>query len=268
MHPFKSYCPSGIQYLIGQFFVNYYQYKFDLYFTMTYWYHSAIFECNQSFPSTHKETIFYRTTKTKSKKDHNSAKRLRVIVNIKLDLYFIMIYICHAPIFKLWMKLMHPSKVNEWKWKVRKWKVGLWHCMIHLHVGDTINVFSKKRRPHTPSLNHCMMVIRSLSEKGQWFIFTNASKQSPKFQFYFKSNLEIWLKVTKSNKSTVHYVPLLHKATLSFLRYQKYFLRAESLLGPWNSFLELTGIMHFTKCECVVYHVMSLWNTSKRLSIL
>ena len=61
--------------------------ELDLYFLVIS--SSAKFEWNQCVPS--KIIEQKRTTKTKSKKGHNSAKIWRMITNIELNLYFIMI---------------------------------------------------------------------------------------------------------------------------------------------------------------------------------
>ena len=53
--------------------------------------------------------LFTPTTKTKLKKGHNLAKILRMITNIKLDLYFTMIHV-YISFLKLSIKSMHPCK--------------------------------------------------------------------------------------------------------------------------------------------------------------
>ena len=70
------------------------------------------------------ETNINTPTKTKSKKGHNSAKILRMITNIKLDLYFTMIYLSakvidRKPIATYTQKLTRKraitqSKFSEW----------------------------------------------------------------------------------------------------------------------------------------------------------
>ena len=80
--------------------------KLDLYFTMGHT--SAKFKKKSMHPckSYWSEININTSTKTKSKKGHNSARIWRVITNIELDLYFY----SDIKFFKSLMKSIHPFK--------------------------------------------------------------------------------------------------------------------------------------------------------------